>query len=122
MQEDVQYMTRALALAARGRYSTSPNPCVGCVLVKDGVILAEGWHRRAGGPHAEADALAQAGPRAQGATAYVTLEPCNHHGRTPACSEALIAARVARVVYAMDDPNPRVSGRGAARLRAVARR
>lgn len=119
MQQDVQYMTRALALAARGRYSTSPNPCVGCVLLKDGTIIAEGWHRRAGGPHAEADALAEAGDRARGATAYVTLEPCNHHGRTPACSEALIAAGVARVVYAMDDPNPRVSGSGAARLRAA---
>lgn len=117
--DDEKFMAQALALAARGQYSTSPNPCVGCVLVKDGVVLAEGFHRRAGGPHAEADALAKAGERARGATAYVSLEPCNHHGRTPACSEALVAAGVARVVYAMDDPNPRVAGAGAARLRAA---
>ncbi len=117
--DDDRSMALALELAARGQYSTSPNPCVGCVLVKDGVVLAEGYHRRAGGPHAEADALTRAGPTARGATAYVTLEPCNHHGRTPACSEALIAAGVARVVYALDDPNPRVAGGGAARLRAA---
>lgn len=117
--DDQSYMARALELAARGQYSTSPNPCVGCVLVKDGVVLAEGYHRRAGGPHAEADALAKAGPAARGATAYVSLEPCNHHGRTPACSDGLIAAGVARVVYALDDPNPRVAGGGAARLRAA---
>ena len=116
---DQSYMARALELAARGQYSTSPNPCVGCVLVKDGVVIAEGYHRRAGGPHAEADALAKAGSAARGATAYVSLEPCNHHGRTPACSEGLIAAGVARVVYAVDDPNPRVAGGGAARLRAA---
>ncbi|MBK6658712.1 MAG: bifunctional diaminohydroxyphosphoribosylaminopyrimidine deaminase/5-amino-6-(5-phosphoribosylamino)uracil reductase RibD [Proteobacteria bacterium] len=117
--DDEHFMARAVALAALGQYSTSPNPCVGCVLVKNGVVLAEGHHRRAGGPHAEADALARAGDSARGATAYVSLEPCNHHGRTPACSEALIAAGVARVVYAMDDPNPRVAGAGAARLRAA---
>ena len=117
--DDDRYMALALELAARGQYSTSPNPCVGCVLVKDGVVIAEGYHRRAGGPHAEADALAAAGPAARGATAYVSLEPCNHHGRTPACSEALIAAGVVRVVYALDDPNPRVAGGGAARLRAA---
>ena len=117
--DDDRYMALALAQAVRGQYSTSPNPCVGCVLVKDDAVLAVGHHRRAGGAHAEADALAQAGVAARGATAYVTLEPCNHHGRTPACSEALIAAGVARVVYAMDDPNPRVAGGGAARLRAA---
>ncbi len=117
--DDEHFMALALALAARGQYSTSPNPCVGCVLVKDGAVIAEGYHRRAGGPHAEADALATAGSAARGATAYVTLEPCNHHGRTPACSEALIAAGIERVVYAGDDPNPRVAGGGAARLRAA---
>lgn len=117
--DDDRYMALALEQAALGQYSTSPNPCVGCVLVKNDVVLALGHHRRAGGPHAEADALAQAGDAARGATAYVTLEPCNHHGRTPACSEALIAAGVARVVYALDDPNPRVAGGGAARLRAA---
>ena len=117
--DDDRYMALALEQAARGQYSTSPNPCVGCVLVKDGVVIASGYHRRAGGPHAEADALAQVGVAARGATAYVTLEPCNHHGRTAACSEALIAAGVARVVYSSDDPNPRVAGGGAARLRAA---
>jgi diaminohydroxyphosphoribosylaminopyrimidine deaminase/5-amino-6-(5-phosphoribosylamino)uracil reductase len=117
--DDQAFMALAVELAARGQYSTSPNPCVGCVLVKDGMVIAEGYHRRAGGPHAEADALARAGASARGATAYVSLEPCNHHGRTPACSEALIAAGVARVVYALDDPNPRVAGAGAARLRAA---
>lgn len=117
--DDARYMALALEQAARGQYSTSPNPCVGCVLVKDGVVIAAGFHRRAGGPHAEADALAQAGLTAHGATAYVTLEPCNHHGRTPACSTALIAAGVARVVYGFDDPNPHVAGGGATRLRAA---
>ena len=117
--DDSHYMALALALAARGQYSTTPNPCVGCVLVKDGAIVAEGYHQRAGGPHAEAAALAQAGAAARGAAAYVTLEPCNHQGRTPACSTALIAAGVTRVVYALDDPNPRVAGSGAARLRAA---
>lgn len=118
-QSDQHYMALALELAARGRYSTAPNPCVGCVLVKDDILVAEGFHRRAGGPHAEVDALTQAGGRARGATAYVSLEPCDHQGRTPACSEALIAAGVARVVYAVADPNPRVAGAGAARLRAA---
>ena len=114
-----QAMARALALAALGRRSTQPNPRVGCVIAKDGRIIGEGWHERAGGPHAEVYALREAGEAARGATAFVTLEPCNHHGRTPPCSEALIAAGVVRVVYACGDPNPRVDGSGAARLRAA---
>ncbi len=110
-------MARALALAERGLTSAHPNPRVGCVLARDGQVLAEGWHERAGGPHAEAAALANLRAPAAGATAYVTLEPCNHHGRTPPCSEALIKAGVARVVYAIGDPNPQVKGGGAQRLR-----
>lgn len=110
-------MRRALQLAARGRGRTSPNPLVGCVLVSpDGEVVGEGWHPFAGGPHAEAAALAAAGEAARGATAYVTLEPCDHHGRTPPCTEALIAAGVAEVVVAHLDPDPRVSGRGVRRL------
>ena len=115
---DRQCMQRAFVLARRGQYSTDPNPRVGCVLYADGQIVAEGWHARAGGLHAEAHALSQAGAAARGATAYVTLEPCDHHGRTPPCSQALIDAGVARVVYALDDPYPAVAGKGAARLRA----
>jgi diaminohydroxyphosphoribosylaminopyrimidine deaminase/5-amino-6-(5-phosphoribosylamino)uracil reductase len=111
-------MSRALVLAQRGLFTTDPNPRVGCVLVRDGVVVGEGWHERAGGPHAEVHALAQAGDRARGATAYVSLEPCDHHGRTPPCSLALIDAGVTRVVCAMQDPDPRVSGGGIARLRA----
>jgi diaminohydroxyphosphoribosylaminopyrimidine deaminase / 5-amino-6-(5-phosphoribosylamino)uracil reductase len=114
---DHAFMARALALAAQGLVSAHPNPCVGCVLVRDGVVLAEGWHQHAGGPHAEVAALANLRAPAQGATAYVTLEPCNHHGRTPPCSEALIKAGVVRVVYAVGDPNPLVNGGGARRLR-----
>lgn len=114
---DHGYMARALQLAERGIYSTDPNPRVGCVLVKEGVVIGEGWHQRAGEPHAEIHALRMAGDRAAGATAYVTLEPCNHHGRTPPCSEALVDAKVARVVVAMEDPNPRVAGSGLQRLR-----
>jgi diaminohydroxyphosphoribosylaminopyrimidine deaminase/5-amino-6-(5-phosphoribosylamino)uracil reductase len=110
-------MARALALAARGRMSTHPNPRVGCVVVRDGEIVGEGYHLRAGEPHAEVLALRAAGPRAQGAEVFVTLEPCAHHGRTPPCVEALIAAGVRRVWAAMDDPDPRVSGKGLARLR-----
>ena len=109
-------MQSALALARRGRYSTSPNPAVGCVIVKDGLVIAEGYHAAAGQPHAEAVALSAAGDSAEGATAYVTLEPCNHHGRTGPCAEALIDSRVTRVVYAVDDPG-REAGGGAARLR-----
>jgi len=110
-------MARALELAAHGLTSTQPNPRVGCVFVRDGRIVAEGWHEHAGGPHAEVMALARAVDTVAGATAYVTLEPCNHHGKTPPCSEALINAGVVRVVYAVADPNPLVNGSGARRLR-----
>lgn len=112
-------MARALELAELGLWTTTPNPRVGCVLVRDGEIVGEGWHRKAGEPHAEVHALRTAGGRAQGATAYVTLEPCSHHGRTPPCAEALIAAGVSRVVVAMRDPNPLVAGRGLAMLQAA---
>src|SRR5581483_11206755 len=114
--EDPGFMARALALAARGLGLTSPNPAVGAVIVRDGTVVGEGFHAKAGGPHAEAVALAAAGPAARGATAYVTLEPCSHHGKTPPCAEALIAAGIGRAVVAMEDPDPRVSGRGVARL------
>ena len=113
---DREAMTRALQWAALGARSTQPNPRVGCVIARDGQIVGAGWHRRAGGPHAEVFALREAGDAARGATAYVTLEPCNHHGRTPPCTEALIAAGVTRVVYANGDPNPQVDGSGARRL------
>lgn len=113
---DHGFMARALRLAARGLTTTTPNPRVGCVLVKDGAIVGEGWHERAGEAHAEVNALRQAGADARGATAYVTLEPCSHHGRTPPCADALIDAGVRRVVAAMRDPNPLVSGEGLARL------
>lgn len=112
-------MAQALRLAEMGAYTTRPNPRVGCVLVNDGVVVGSGWHERAGGPHAEVLALREAGPRARGATAYVTLEPCAHHGRTPPCADALIDAGVARVVAACEDPFPAVSGNGLARLRAA---
>lgn len=114
---DRQFMQRALDLAAHGRFTTRPNPMVGCVLVQGDAVVGEGWHRRAGGPHAEVHALRQAGDKARGATAYVTLEPCAHHGRTPPCADALIGAGVARVVAAMVDPDPRVAGQGLQRLR-----
>ncbi len=116
---DRQFMAHALALAERGLYTTTPNPRVGCVLVRDGAVVGEGWHARAGEAHAEVIALKAAGERARGATAYVTLEPCHHHGRTPPCDAALIAAGVARVVAAMQDPDPRTAGQGLARLRAA---
>jgi diaminohydroxyphosphoribosylaminopyrimidine deaminase/5-amino-6-(5-phosphoribosylamino)uracil reductase len=115
-------MTRVLALAALGSATTQPNPRVGCVIAKDGKIIGEGWHERAGGAHAEVAALraVQASPgglmNAHGSTVYVNLEPCSHHGRTPPCSDALVSARVARVVFAIPDPNPRVAGRGAVML------
>jgi diaminohydroxyphosphoribosylaminopyrimidine deaminase/5-amino-6-(5-phosphoribosylamino)uracil reductase len=112
-------MSRALRLAERGLYTTSPNPRVGCVLVKNETLVGSGWHRRAGEPHAEVYALQEAGQAAEGATAYVTLEPCSHHGRTPPCADALIAAGIARVVVALQDPNPQVAGRGIARLKAA---
>ncbi len=116
---DAHYMARALELARKGLYSTHPNPRVGCVIVRDGQIVGEGWHVRAGEPHAEVHALRQAGERARGACAYVTLEPCSHHGRTPPCAEALVKAGVARVVAAMQDPNPQVAGQGLKRLADV---
>lgn len=112
-------MARALQLAERALWTTSPNPRVGCVLVRDGEIVGEGWHVRAGEPHGEVHALRAAGERARGATAYVTLEPCSHYGRTPPCAEGLIAAGVSRVVAAMEDPNPLVAGRGLTMLRAA---
>ena len=115
--DDHRWMARALELAERGLFTTTPNPRVGCVIVRDGRCVGEGWHVRAGEPHAEVHALAMAGEAARGATAYVTLEPCSHHGRTPPCAEALVRAGVGRVVAAMEDPNPLVAGRGLARLR-----
>lgn len=112
-------MARALRLAQRGLNTTQPNPRVGCVLVLGGEVVGEGWHQRAGEPHAEVFALRDAGTRARGATAYVTLEPCCHRGRTPPCTEALVAAGVARVVVAAGDSNPRINGGGIERLRAA---
>jgi diaminohydroxyphosphoribosylaminopyrimidine deaminase / 5-amino-6-(5-phosphoribosylamino)uracil reductase len=117
---DRRAMTRALELAERGLETTHPNPRVGCVIAQGEEIIGEGWHERQGEPHAEINALGAAGPKAAGATAYVTLEPCSHHGRTPPCVDALIGARLARVVFAVEDPNPRVSGRGAEALRRAA--
>jgi diaminohydroxyphosphoribosylaminopyrimidine deaminase/5-amino-6-(5-phosphoribosylamino)uracil reductase len=132
--QDSRWMARALQLAQRGLCTASPNPRVGCVLVRAGAVIGEGWHERAGEPHAEVHALRAAGEaarsatasggragggRAPPATAYVTLEPCSHHGRTPPCADALIAAGVARVVIAVQDPNPQVAGNGMARLRAA---
>ena len=114
---DQQMMQRAIELAALGCYTTSPNPNVGSVITKDGQVIGEGYHQQAGGPHAEVFALRQAGEAAKGATAYVTLEPCSHFGRTPPCANALIAAGVSRVVVAMLDPNPLVAGRGVSMLR-----
>jgi diaminohydroxyphosphoribosylaminopyrimidine deaminase / 5-amino-6-(5-phosphoribosylamino)uracil reductase len=116
--QDYEFMARAFRLAERGLYTTMPNPRVGCVLVKDGQVIGEGWHVRAGEPHAEVNALTAAGDNARGATAYVSLEPCSHTGRTGPCSQALVDAGVSRVVYAMEDPNPLVSGRGIEIMRA----
>lgn len=110
--DDHRFMTQALRLAERGLYTTSSNPRVGCVIVKDGHVIGEGWHERAGEPHAEVHALRQAGEAARGADAYVTLEPCSHYGRTPPCANALLEAGVARVIAAMTDPNPLVAGKG----------
>jgi len=117
--DDHRYMARALRLARRGLFTADPNPRVGCVLVQGEQIVGEGWHERAGGPHAEVCALEQAGADSQRATAYVTLEPCCHHGRTPPCTDTLIAAGVSRVVIGSTDANPVVSGQGAAQLRAA---
>ncbi len=116
---DHRHMARAMRLAERGLFTTQPNPRVGCVIAHGGTVVGEGFHQRAGGPHAEIHALRAAGERARGASVYVTLEPCAHHGRTPPCAEALVAAGVARVVVAAEDPNPKVDGRGMARLRAA---
>lgn len=113
---DHQFMAQALRLAERGLYTVTPNPRVGCVIVRDDKLVGSGWHEQAGQPHAEIHALHNAGEAARGATAYVTLEPCSHHGRTPPCADALIAAGIANVIIAMEDPNPMVSGRGRARL------
>lgn len=116
---DHEHMAQALVLAERGLFTTTPNPRVGCVIVRDGTVVGTGWHVRAGEPHAEVIALGEAGARAAGSTVYVTLEPCCHHGRTPPCTDSLIAARVARVVAACEDPNPLVAGQGLDRLRAA---
>lgn len=114
---DIEFMKRALQLAERGMFTTDPNPRVGCVVVQNGEIVGEGWHEKAGEPHAEVHALRDAGEKAKAATAYVSLEPCSHFGRTPPCCDALAAAGVNRVVVAMQDPNPLVSGKGIGRLR-----
>jgi diaminohydroxyphosphoribosylaminopyrimidine deaminase/5-amino-6-(5-phosphoribosylamino)uracil reductase len=114
---DHALMARALRLAERGLFTTQPNPRVGCVITQGGEIVGEGWHQHAGEPHAEVFAMRAAGERARGATAYVTLEPCSHHGRTPPCADALIEAGIARVVFASEDPNPKVAGAGLRRLR-----
>src|SRR5262249_11565146 len=109
MSEDQRYMALALALGRRGLGRTWPNPAVGVVIVRDGAIVGRGWTQRGGRAHAETQALARAGEGARGATMYVTLEPCSHHGRTPPCADAIVAAGIARVVSAMDDPNPQVA-------------
>src|SRR5476649_2168024 len=116
---DRRFMQAALALAGRGLGNVWPNPSVGCVIVKDGIVVGRGWTQPGGRPHAETEALARAGDAARGATAYVSLEPCSHHGQTAPCADALAAAGVARVVAAVEDPDPRVSGAGLARLRAA---
>ena len=116
---DQKFMARALQLAAQGLYTTDPNPRVGCVLVRDGVIVGEGWHRKAGQAHAEVEALQHAGESAHGSTAYLTLEPCSHYGRTPPCVEALIRAGITKVIVAITDPNPLVNGQGMHALQAA---
>jgi len=116
---DHAHMARALRLAERGLYTTTPNPRVGCVIARGDEVLGEGFHERAGEPHAEIHALRRAGAQARGANVYVTLEPCSHHGRTPPCADALVEAGVSRVVAAMQDPNPQVAGEGLQRLRAA---
>ncbi|HKB72693.1 MAG TPA: bifunctional diaminohydroxyphosphoribosylaminopyrimidine deaminase/5-amino-6-(5-phosphoribosylamino)uracil reductase RibD [Burkholderiales bacterium] len=116
---DHEFMGQALELAGRGLYTTTPNPRVGCVIARDGVLVGSGWHEKAGLAHAEVLALKEAGDRARGATLYVNLEPCSHHGRTPPCVDAIVAAGIKRVIAAMQDPNPKVAGSGFARLRAA---
>jgi len=116
MMTNVEYMQHAIRLASKGIYTTDPNPSVGCVIVRDGEIVGEGWHQRAGEGHAEVNALKQAGDKASGATVFVTLEPCSHTGKTPPCADALVAAGVKRVIAAMTDPNPLVSGNGLKKL------
>ena len=116
IDQDQMWMRRAIVLAKQGQYSTKPNPNVGCVIVKDGQIIGEGFHPQAGQPHAEVFALRQAGEQAQGATAYVTLEPCAHYGRTPPCAKGLVEAGIAKVIVACSDPNPLVAGKGVAIL------
>lgn len=119
MKTDLAFMAHALQLAEKGRFSTDPNPRVGCVLVKNGEIIGEGFHEKAGFSHAEINALKNATTNTNGATAYVTLEPCSHHGKTPPCCDALISAGIKRLVVAMTDPNPLVSGRGLERCKAA---
>lgn len=119
MNSDARYMQQALRLAGRAVGHTRPNPLVGCVIVREGRVVGKGYHQRAGEPHAEVLALRQAGEAARGATVYVTLEPCSHHGRTPPCADALVQAGVGRVVAAMTDPNPQVAGRGVQRLQGA---
>src|SRR3712207_4489447 len=114
---DRAHMTRAIELAQRGLGRVSPNPVVGAVIVRDGDVVGEGWHGEFGGPHAEVNALSDAGPDAAGATMYVTLEPCCHHGKTPPCTDAILEAGIARVVVASDDPSEKASGRGLGILR-----
>ena len=117
-RDDVAHMKRALELAERGRFTARPNPVVGCVVVRDGAVIGEGWHARAGEPHAEVNALADAG-NARGATVYVTLEPCTHHGRTPPCIDALIKAKVGEVVIGALDPSDVVDGARRPRHRSL---
>ena len=119
MNDDIRYMKRALTLARKGIGATAPNPAVGCVIVKDGKVVGTGWHKKAGGPHAEIHALEVAGDMARGADVYVTLEPCCHTGKTPPCSQALIRAGVGRVVAGMSDPNPKVGGGGLEELKTA---
>jgi len=116
---DHGFMEQALGLAGRGLNTTTPNPRVGCVIVKDGVLVGSGWHEKAGLPHAEVLAMKEAGDRARGAALYVNLEPCSHHGRTPPCVDAIVASGIKRVVAAMQDPNPKVAGSGFAKLRTA---
>src|SRR5258708_15417299 len=116
---DLEFMGQALELAGRGLYTTTPNPRVGCVVVAGGMVIGTGWHEKAGMPHAEALALKAAGARARGATLYVNLEPCSHHGRTPPCVDAIIEAGIERAVAAIPDPNPKVAGTGFSKLRAA---